>query len=184
MFNDLYIETERLVLRCFRMDDLPAFLALVGQPEVMEYLPEDVMKLEEARDTLNWIIESYGVNTPDQIRKFTVAVARNRSNEIIGWCGLGPLEFDPERIELYYGISYPDWGKGYATEAARAMLRYGFEMVGLREIVAVVNRENLASKRVLEKLGMPYRREVRNLKPEHKTYEGHLFYSLEYREAR
>ncbi len=183
MFKDLHIETEHLVLRCFRMDDLPAFHAIVRQPEVMEYLPEDVMQLEEARDILEWIVECYDVNTPDRIRKFTAAVTLHTCDEVIGWCGLGPLEFDTGRIELYYGISSSYWGKGYGTEAAKAMLAYGFETIGLKELVAVVNRDNLASRRVIEKLDLVYRKEIRNLRAEHRIYEGYLFYSLAHQEA-
>jgi ribosomal-protein-alanine N-acetyltransferase len=180
MFKDLHIETDRLVLRCFGLDDLPVFHSIVSQPEVMKYLPEDVMSLEETQEILAWLVESYDVNTPDQIRKFTVAVVSRKNNTVIGWCGFGPLEFDPGQIELFYGISYPEWGKGYATEAAGAMLRYGFETIGLKEIVAVVNHDNLASKRVIEKLNLIYRKNIHGLEPEYNIYDGCLMYSMKH----
>jgi RimJ/RimL family protein N-acetyltransferase len=61
---------------------------------------------------------------------------------------------DTPEIELLYGISMPYWGMGLATEAARAAVRYGFEEVGLDRIVGIADRENIASRRVLEKIGM------------------------------
>lgn len=178
MFKNLYIERERLLLRPFEMADLPAFQGLVSQPEVMRYLPEGVMSAEEAQRILTWLIESYDVNRPDRIRKFTVAVALREGHEIAGWCGLGPLEYDQDRIELYYGISHSLWGREFATEASQAMLDYGFETIGLEEIVAVVSPENTASRRVVEKLSMLCRGEIRGLPPAHKDYEGSILYSL------
>jgi ribosomal-protein-alanine N-acetyltransferase len=115
----------------------------------MTFLPEDVMSLEEAQGILSRLVDSYGVNTPETIRKLTVAVCLRTTGKVIGWVGLGPLEFEPREIELYYGIASLHWGKDLATEAAHAMLEYGFSAIGLRKIVAVVHPENVASVRVL-----------------------------------
>ena len=127
---------------------------------------------------LKWIIDCYRKNTPDNIIKFTCAVDHKADHELIGWCGLGPLEFDPSVIELFYGFSTDYWGNGYATEAAQAMLRYGFDTIGLSEIVAVHAPENVASQKVISKLGMVYRKTVTNLPPEFNSYERDLYYSL------
>jgi ribosomal-protein-alanine N-acetyltransferase len=178
VFKDMYIETERLVIRPFTMDDLHDLHAIVSQGEVMEYLPDDPMTLTETERTLSWIIDSYDRNRPRKIIKYTVAVIFKESGELIGWCGLGPLDFDPSQIELYYGLRKQPWGGGVATEAARALAEYGFHTVSLDRIVGVVPPANVASKRVLEKIGMIYRMRVAGLPPDHSAYEGLLYFSL------
>jgi ribosomal-protein-alanine N-acetyltransferase len=178
MFKTIHIETERLLIRPFTLADLPAFHAMVSHPEVMAFLPEDIMSLEEAKGILSWLIESYAVNTREAIRKFTVAVVHRNSGKIIGWVGLGPLEFEPTEIELSYGISQEHWGNGFATEAALAMLEYGFDVVGLERIVAVTHPENIASVRVLEKIGMARESIVTGLSKEHAFYESSLLFML------
>ena len=75
------------------------------------------------------------------------------TREVIGHCGLQRLE-DGDEVEVGYYLGRSAWGQGYATEAARASLAYGFDECGLSSIVAVVRHENAASRHVLEKLGM------------------------------
>ena len=145
LFAQFSLSTGRLLLRAFRREDAPAFHALTSDPEVMRFLPEDVMTRQEADRILAWLIESYEVNTLEAIRKFSVAVTLRDTGRLIGWCGLGPLDYDPSRIELYYGISPSFWKQGYATEAAQAILRFGFDVLCLQEIVAVVSPANIAS---------------------------------------
>jgi ribosomal-protein-alanine N-acetyltransferase len=178
MFKDMYIQTERLILRPYTMDELHELHQILSQKEVVKYLPEDVMSLEDTKRVLTWIIECYGKNTSENIVKFSVGVFHKEECKLIGWCGLGPLEFEPSEIEIYYGFSQDCWGKGFATEAAKAMLDYGFQVIGLNRIVAIVMPENVASKRVIEKMGMIYQKQVKNLPPKHKIYQGDYYYSL------
>jgi ribosomal-protein-alanine N-acetyltransferase len=159
------------------MADLGPLHAILSQPEVMRFLPEDVMSLEEVREVLEWNIDCYSKNTPDRIHKFTVAIAARDSQEILGWCGLGPLEVDESQVEIYFGLARAHWGKGYASQASAALMEYGFETIGLSRIVAVVDPENLASIRVLEKLGMTFVRRIEGLAIRHAAYEGHLYYT-------
>jgi ribosomal-protein-alanine N-acetyltransferase len=107
-----------------------------------------------------------------------VGVFHKEENKLIGWCGFGPLEFEPSEIEIYYGLSRDYWGKGFATEAAKALLDYGFGLIGLDKIVAIVMPENIASKKVIEKMGMIYQKQVKNLTVKYKTFEGDYYYSL------
>jgi len=81
------------------------------------------------------------------------AVVERATGELAGWCGLAHLE-DTQEVEVGYGLARRAWGRGLATEAARASLRYGFESMGLARIVAVVNPANHASRHVVEKLGL------------------------------
>lgn len=178
MFRDFRIETERLVLRPFTHDDLIPFHTILSREEVMRFLPEDMLSLEEVEHILDFVTDCYSSNTPDNIVKFTVAVLNKAAGRLIGWAGLGPLEFDPDRIELYYGLAEAHWGKGLATEAAGAVLGFGFLSLRLPEITAVVNPENEASVRVLEKLGMRRREVVHGLPGDQAFYEGFHLYSL------
>ena len=120
----------------------------------------------------------------EQIRKFTTAVVLRETDRLIGWCGLGPLDFDESEIELYFGLSTEHWGKGIATEAGVLMLDCGFRRLDLDRIVAVVQPGNVASKRVLGKLGMIYRKTVAGLDSEHRFYEGSLYFDLTAKEHR
>ena len=83
------------------------------------------------------------------------ALIDRASNALIGWCGLWYLE-NTRDVEIRYGIAKPFWGKGLASEAAVATIKYGFEQLGLDRIVAVAWPDNVASQRVMEKLGMKY----------------------------
>jgi ribosomal-protein-alanine N-acetyltransferase len=178
LFREIAIESGRIRIRPFSMDDAEDLHAIVSQEKVVEFLPEDVMSKEETKRILGWLIDCYDRNSPERIRKFTTAVVLRETNKLIGWCGLGPLDFEESETELYFGISTEHWGKGIATEAGALMLDYGFRRLGLDRIVAVVQAENLASKRVVEKLGMGYRKTVSGLAPEHAFYEGSLYFDL------
>jgi RimJ/RimL family protein N-acetyltransferase len=88
------------------------------------------------------------------------AVERRADGALIGQCGLFHLDNTPE-VEVAYLLAKDAWGQGYATEAATASLRYGFETADLPRIVAVVRPQNIASQHVLEKIGLSYERDAR-----------------------
>jgi len=178
MFKNVRLETERLVIRPFELEDAEALHAVVRQEEVMRYLPEDVMSIEEVRHVISWLVDCYQKNTPECILKFTLAVVSKKDEKLIGWCGLGPLEFSREEVEIFYGLSKDRWGEGIATEAARRVLRFGFETLKLDRIVAVTDPRNAASVKVIEKLGMIYRKKIENLPEIYSHYQGCLYYSL------
>jgi ribosomal-protein-alanine N-acetyltransferase len=145
------IETERLILRPFVEDDFETLCKLRSDPEVMKYMGGDEFrKPEKIKERFRHYIEhqkKYGYAVWAAILKET--------NEMIGTAGLQHLD-NGEEIEVGYGFDKPFWGKGYATEAARALLHYGFETLGLEKIVAVAIPENIPSRHVMEKLGMKY----------------------------
>lgn len=94
-----------------------------------------------------------------QERGFGVyAVIERASGAFLGHAGLEPLE-DSDEIQLSYYLGQPAWGKGFATEAGEAVLKHGFEDLGLEHIVAVVRPHNLGSRRVLSKLGFIHQRD-------------------------
>ena len=87
------------------------------------------------------------------------AVADKITGKLLGRCGLGFLDKTPE-VELGYVFAKEYWGQGLATEASLATIKYGFEQVNLERIVAIAHAENLASRRVIEKVGMTYEKDA------------------------
>lgn len=157
------IETDRLRLRPFTLEDLAALCEMRVKEEVARYLGTTARQTPEfVAERLRQYLECY------RRYNFGVAAVEEKSGAggLIGWSGLQPLEFGWENnypaagadteIEVGYGFDAPHWGKGYATEAGAAWLRYGFEHARLERIVAVASPENRSSWRVMEKLGMKY----------------------------
>lgn len=143
------VETERLLLRAFAPEDFEAFAGMRADAEVMRYIGQGGPRTrEQAREWLEkneqrWRENDFGI----------WAVVEKATGELAGWCGLARLDGTDE-VEVGYGLGRNSWGRGLATEAARASLRFGFEHLGLGRIVAVVNPANHASRHVIEKLGL------------------------------
>ena len=145
------LSSARLHLRPWRDEDLPAFAALNADPEVMEYMAKCLAREESdalaarIRERLTqygfglWAIEVLGVS------------------EFIGFTGLYvpsyEMHFTP-CVEIAWRLARKYWGFGYATEAARLAMDYGFRTVGLREIVSFTFVGNIRSRKVMERLGM------------------------------
>ncbi|MBV9957576.1 MAG: GNAT family N-acetyltransferase [Acidobacteria bacterium] len=146
------LETTRLLLRKFTMDDLDELAQLRADPSVWKYIGEQSRAKVEER--LRYYISLY---EPHGFGMW--AVVHKAEARLIGWCGLVFLDETPE-VEVGYGIARAYWGQGLVTEAAEAALDYGFHKIGLERIVAVALPENTASRRVMEKLGMKYQRNV------------------------
>lgn len=141
--------TERLELRAFQASDAEAYYRLNSNPEVMRYLGGESLCADV--DTARAAI----INYPDwelyNIGRW--AAVLRETGEVIGFAGLKYLpEFD--HVDLGYRLLPEHWGKGLATEAARACLRYGFESLGLSQIVGYTDPQNEGSQRVLQKVGM------------------------------
>lgn len=145
------IETARLRLRQFRPDDLEPLSAMRADREVMRYIgngePHDreTTRAYLERNRACWEQHGFG--------RWAVEFKDERT--FAGWCGLALLD-NTEEVEIGYGVAREYWGRGLITEAGRASLHYGFSTLGLPRIVAVALPENIASRRVMEKLGMKY----------------------------
>jgi ribosomal-protein-alanine N-acetyltransferase len=155
------LETERFTLRPIVTADQPALESLWADPQVMRFLPTGQPRDREAvQALLAYLIDHW------QVHGFGVWAVRLKGQEdLIGYCGLQyvhaePGGIDPEiargmhEVELLYGIASAYWGKGYGREAARAAFRFGFETLHIPRIVAAIHPDNLASRRILESLGM------------------------------
>ncbi|HET9988918.1 MAG TPA: GNAT family N-acetyltransferase [Kofleriaceae bacterium] len=144
------IETARLVLRDWREEDIPAFAAMCADPEVMRYFPK-LLGYDEAsamarRIRANLAREGWGL----------WAVEVTGGAPFIGFVGLSKPEFRPDEndVEIGWRLARSAWGHGYATEAARAALAFGFDQLALSEIVSFTVPANVPSQRVMERLGM------------------------------
>jgi RimJ/RimL family protein N-acetyltransferase len=104
---------------------------------------------EALKERLKFYISCYEKNIGMQ------AIIWKETNEMVGWSGLQPLE-NTEEIEVGYGMIKEFWGKGIGFETALFWLKYGFEKLGLDRIVAVADKENVGSWKIMEKLGMKY----------------------------
>lgn len=149
------IKTTRLILRPFRLQDADPLHQILSIPGVLEYFPDpeppDLERVKKLvlRQIDHWSEYGYG----------WWAVEPNGKDELIGWSGLQYLP-ETDEIEIGYLLSKPYWGKGLATESAFAGLDYGFNTLNISEIVGIVHPENIASRRVLEKLGLKYQEEA------------------------
>ncbi len=145
------VQTARLGLREFSLEDAALVLSLNQSSEVLRYIPEPPLRtIEEAQVILREMI------LPQYPRKLgRWAVFTLDKEEFLGWCGLKWIA-ETGRIDLGYRYKASAWHKGYATEAAAAVLNYGFQQLALREITAHAHIDNIASQKVLEKIGMQY----------------------------
>jgi RimJ/RimL family protein N-acetyltransferase len=148
------LDTERLLLRGFTLDDAPAFHAgVTADPDVMRFLPGGVPR---SLDRTVEMIATFD-NGWRERRTSGLAVVYKANGQVIGQVGLWPVtpsDGGPQDVEVFYALAKAYWGQGLAAEAARAMIAYGFEQAGLNRIVAVAYPENTASQRVMQKLGM------------------------------
>jgi RimJ/RimL family protein N-acetyltransferase len=152
------VETERLYLRRLQDTDRDAYYqGIYADPEVMQTLPAGKPISREAFEGRitglmvdHWQAHGFG----------PWVVVHKADQTLIGHCG---LKYWPDslEVEVFYALAKPYWGQGLATEGARASLRYGFEICGLDHVIAAAFVNNVASRRVLEKIGMTDAGEIR-----------------------
>ena len=145
------IETSRLVIRSFTLEDAPALHERVfGDPEAMKFIPRGASpSVEQTRASIERFIRH------EREHGFGLwAVELKESGELIGDCGLFLVQGTGPEVEVAYHFGKPSWGQGIATEAASACLSFGFKECGLDEIIAICFPEHSASRRVMEKSGM------------------------------
>ncbi|HEV2904274.1 MAG TPA: GNAT family N-acetyltransferase, partial [Pyrinomonadaceae bacterium] len=148
------IETDRLLLRMIRADDLDHLASLLSDPDVVKYVGDGrPAGREEAARALESIIKHWETHG---FGRWAVVV--KSSGEFIGFGGLRSLFGTPE-IVYHFAKAY--WGKGYASEMARAALRFGFEERGFDRIVAITKPQNAASIQVMDKVGLRFEKHAR-----------------------
>lgn len=147
----MLLETERLQIRFLRDEDVPALVSLCIDPEVTRYMggPRDA---EAVRAGLTKDAQWTGEAPLD-----VLPIVEIVSGEVVGHCGLLPKAVDGrDETELIYVLVPSAWGKGYATEAAGAVMEHAFAVLGLRRLIALIDPENVASGHVAERIGTRY----------------------------
>ncbi|HMD55111.1 MAG TPA: GNAT family N-acetyltransferase [Phycisphaerae bacterium] len=151
--NQNVLETSRLRLRAWTPDDLPAFAAMNADARVMKFLPR-VLSRAESDAMAAHIREHFDLHGFGLWAVEVIGVA-----PFIGFTGLSvpnfPAHFMP-CVEIGWRLSFEHWGKGYATEAATAVMTFGFKKLRLDQIVSFTTKDNLRSRRVMERLGMTH----------------------------
>ena len=139
-----HIETQRLRIRSFQPDDWQAVYDYTSDPDVMMYIPEGPFTPEQAKA---FVADNMGEQA------HFVAVLLKTDDVLVGHMEFHPW-FASQTYEIGWVFNRVYHGQGYATEAAMALLQYGFETLNLHRIIATTQPENVASCRVMEKLGM------------------------------
>jgi [ribosomal protein S5]-alanine N-acetyltransferase len=148
------LETERMVLREMEAADIDNLIGIFSDPEAMRYYPSTKSR-EEAEAWVRWTLDSYRDHGYGQ----WVAILKD-SDEFAGQCGLTVQEVEgKEEVEIGYLFLRRFWGRGLATEAARAARDHGFAL-GYDRLISLIDPENLASRRVAEKTGLTLEKEV------------------------
>ena len=146
------LRTQRLVLRPFREDDLGALAALHGEESFWWFPLRRGMTDAETAEFLGWVLSVHA----DAVRPVFHAVVERESGALVGWAGLSVPEFLPEllpAVEVGWRLGSAYRGKGYAIEAAATALSWGFDTLGLEEIVSIHEPDNVPSGRVMDRLG-------------------------------
>ena len=146
------LETDRLLLREFEIGDAESFYELNLNPNVIKYTGNSAFKdINDAKTFL----ENYSDYQRNGFGRW--AVINKSTLQFIGWCG---LKYDETLDETDIGFRFFEhfWNRGFATESAKACIDYGFEILNLKTIVGRAMKENTASIKVLEKIGLQYKK--------------------------
>lgn len=151
----------------YEPDELEIVYRLITDADVTRFIPRPAgceIKREDVLSSLPRRLERWRENGFAQLGVF-----EKETGKLSGYCGLQYLDKTPE-VEIYYGFFMEFWGKGYATEAAKALLRFGFEEAKLEKIVGATHLENFPSQNVLKKIGLKQEKELRHLYGEDSVY--------------
>jgi RimJ/RimL family protein N-acetyltransferase len=142
--------TERLILRPFRPEDVPPYAALNSDPDTMQYLggPRTAAQTEDHCRAANENLASRGFGR--------VAIQRQADGAFLGMCGLGREIWYPDDLEIGWRLLREARGQGFATEAARAWIDHGFDVLGLPRVISIADIPNVKSIAVMKRLGFTH----------------------------
>jgi ribosomal-protein-alanine N-acetyltransferase len=146
------LTTERLILRPYTLDDAPELQRLIGERDVARTL------MSVPHPYPDGAAEEFINAHPERAEKgqYQFAITHWKEGYLIGGTGFNDVDREAGRAEIGYWIARPYWGNGYGTEAARAMVKFGFEVMNLNRIHAAHFSNNPASGRIMRKIGMKY----------------------------
>lgn len=145
------LHTDRLTFRLYRDEDFPFLQSLLQDPEVVRFIGDGSVKDDKASNAfLQRIYDTYKKGNG-----FGLQVLINKQNERIGHAGLVPQTVEGKsEVEIGYWIAKKHWGKGYATEAAQALFAFARQNIEADRVISLIQRENIASRKVAKKLMM------------------------------
>ncbi|KAB8334145.1 GNAT family N-acetyltransferase [Scytonema tolypothrichoides VB-61278] len=145
----IVLETQRLILREMTLDDLDNLLAVLCDPEAMQFYPKPF----DRQMVQAWIKRNMQRYTQHGFGLWALVLKQN--SKLIGDCGLVLQDVDGvEEVEIGYHVRRDLWGQGLATEAAQACRDYGFNQLGFNKLISLIHPDNIASCRVAQKNGM------------------------------
>ena len=144
------LRTDRLILRPLALDDTSPLQIALDDPKVWRYFP--LSQVPDLKRTQSYIEGQLSHWNEYGLGHWAV---EETDHTLIGWCGLQFLS-DTVETEVAYCLGKPFWGKGYATEAAKASLDFGFQELPIKEIIGLTHLANKASQNVLMKIGMKF----------------------------
>lgn len=153
---DIHVDSDLFAMRSLQASDLDALAAIWSDPEVTQFLPSRGVPIsrEQTEQSLqsflnHWQQRGYGV----------WAIVEKNASQMVGYCGLRYLN-ELNEVEVLYGLSKSYWGKGIATKAVEASVSYGFSTTEMNKFIIMTMPENLASRRVAEKVGFQYENQI------------------------
>ena len=158
-YYPVLLEGDRLLLREFQPSDLVDVHVYAGDPFVTRYMTWAPNTLEETRAFLEQVMR---LAREEPRMTYELAVTLRDTGELIGGAGLRVHSVEHRNGDIGYILRRDCWGRGYATEAARLLLHFGFDRLGLHRIWARCDPENTASIRVLQKIGMQWEGRIRH----------------------
>ncbi|PIG93537.1 GNAT family N-acetyltransferase [Gloeocapsopsis sp. IPPAS B-1203] len=149
------LQLDGFAMRSLQLSDLDALAAIWADPEVTRFLPSRGVPIsrENAEKSLQSFIKHW------QERGYGVWAIVENSSQMIGYCGLRYLD-EINETEVLYGLAKAYWGRGIATQAAQAAVSYGFNVAHLDKLIAMALPDNLASRRVIQKAGLQYEKQI------------------------
>ena len=155
------LETNRLFLRHYVLNDVDSLFAFYSDPDVVKYIPDAPRTYAETKEELEWFLNGH----PKFPELGLWATIHKQTGEFIGRCGLLPWTIDEQQeVEVAFALSKAYWGQGLATEVAQALVHYGFEHLQLSRLICLIEHGNQASIRVTTKLGMTFEKEGKDEK--------------------
>ncbi|MCR8842652.1 GNAT family N-acetyltransferase [Paenibacillus sp. SC116] len=153
--NSRVLSTERLVLRKMTLADVGALMEISSDPEAMKYYPSTKNE-QQASEWVEWTLRKY-----DTYGTGLWIVEDKETGEFLGQCGIVPQEVNGViEMEIGYLFARRVWRNGYATEAALACKKYGFEQLGLKKLISFVDVNNTPSAKVAERVGMTVEKKI------------------------
>jgi ribosomal-protein-alanine N-acetyltransferase len=153
----MLIETEHLIIRHFSPDDVEALTTILfSDPEVMHFSLSGIRSKKQTKEFIQWCIKTY-----EQVGFGQYALVLKENNSLIGCCGFFTETIDDQiETELSYRLGKTFWGKGLATEAAKACRDYAFIKLNIKRLISIIDPNNYPSIRVAEKLGFKLEKET------------------------